>query len=75
MIDPLIIEQREEMEELLGKITDPLFLKFFDYDSMELLPQKIEVMRMMIDGKPISEIPLFYDVLERYPKDNTKWDY
>lgn len=70
-----LFQLREEMEDLLKKVENPLFLRFFDVSSDELLPQKIEVLKALAEGKTISEIPMFYDVLELYPKDKTHWDY
>ncbi len=49
--------------------------QFFDDDSDNLLDEKIEVLTALKDGKTISEIPNFYDILELYPKGNeTHWD-
>ena len=50
------------------------FDKFFDVESDKMLDEKIEVMTALKDGKPISEIPNFYDVLELMPKDGEIWD-
>lgn len=50
------------------------FDKFFDIESDKMLDEKIEVMTALKDGKPISEIPKFYDVLELMPKDGEIWD-
>ena len=47
---------------------------FFNLDSDELLDEKIEVLTALKEGKSISEIPKFYDILELYPKDNRRWD-
>ena len=48
--------------------------QFFDMDSDKLLDEKIEVLTALYEGKKISEIPKFYDILELYPKDETYWD-
>ena len=48
----------------------PMLLQFFDCGSDKLLDEKIEVLTALKEGKTISEIPNFYDVLELYPKDN-----
>ena len=48
--------------------------KFFDVDSDKMLDDKIEVLTALKEGKPITEIPKFYDVLELYPKDGEIWD-
>lgn len=47
--------------------------KFFDDESDEMLDEKIEVLTALKEGKPIGEIPKFYDVLELMPK-NEMWD-
>ena len=47
--------------------------QFFDEDSEELLDEKIEVLTALKEGKPIAEIPKFYDVLELMPKEGI-WD-
>ena len=52
----------------------PMFSQFFDLDSDKLLDEKIEVLTALKEGKQISEIPRFYDILELYPKDGTHWD-
>lgn len=70
-----IIALRERIVELLCEVHDPLFLRFFDSDSDELLLEKISVLEDLKNGKTIEEIPMFYDVLELYPKENgTHWD-
>ena len=47
---------------------------FFDVDSENMLDEKIEVLTALKKGKPIAEIPKFYDVLELYPKKGEMWD-
>jgi hypothetical protein len=39
-----------------------------------LLDEKIEVLTALKEGKHISDIPNFYDILELYPKKGTHWD-
>lgn len=64
-----------EMLQLSIKVRDYVFNKFFDIESMEMLDEKIEVMKQIIDGRPIDEIKNYYKVLELYPKDDTiLWD-
>ena len=53
---------------LLEELYEPL-LDFFDTDSDEMLDLKIEVLTDLKNGKTISEIPNFYDILELYPED------
>lgn len=43
-------------------------------DSNMLLDEKIEVLTALKEGKHISDIPNFYDILELYPKKGTHWD-
>lgn len=69
-----------EFIEKKAKILDLLFAvdcyevdQFFDADSDKMLDDKIEVLTALKEGKPIAEIPKFYDVLELYPK-NEMWD-
>ena len=47
----------------------PMLRQFFDLDSDKLLDEKIEALTTLKEGKPIHEIPKFYDILELYPKD------
>lgn len=47
--------------------------QFFDENSDKMLDEKIEVLTALKEGKPIAEIPKFYDVLELMPK-NEMWD-
>lgn len=70
-----MIEKAVKMRELLSVVDFPPNMKpFFDLDSDELLDEKIEVLTALKNGKSISEIPRFYDILELYPKDETHWD-
>lgn len=48
--------------------------KFFDFESEKLLDEKIEVFTALANGKPESQIPKFYEILELYPKDGQLWD-
>lgn len=59
--------------ELFSKVHHPL-LEFFDLDSDEMLDTKIKVLTDLANGKTISEIPEFYDILELYPEDGKMWD-
>lgn len=68
-----MIEKKIQIMELLSEISDP-FLQFFDVDSDEMLDEKIEVLKALKEGKSISEIPNFYDILELYPPDDVMWD-
>lgn len=50
----------------------PMFRQFFDLESDELLDEKIEVLEALKEGKPIADIPKFYDILELYSKSEEK---
>ena len=67
-----LIMKQEEIRELLAEVCEPE-LKFFDRDSVEMLDEKIEVLKALKAGKTIGEIPDFYKVLELMPKDGM-WD-
>lgn len=62
-----------QMTELLEQVNDPMVHRFLDLDSEELLDEKIEVLKALIDGKPPESIPNYYKVLELMPKDQ-HWD-
>lgn len=66
--------KKMQILDLLMTIDDLLVTKFFDTDSDELLDEKIEVLVALKDGKAISDIPNYYDVLELYPGNETHWD-
>lgn len=53
---------------------DILLLKYFDTESLENLNMKLEVLQSLKDGKKPIEIPNYYKILEKYPKDNQIWD-
>ena len=68
-------EQKQiQIIDLLFKINDTVFLKFFDKDSDKMLDKKISVMTDLVNGKPPGEIPGYYEVLELYPGDKQIWD-
>ena len=71
-----MIEKGVKVRELFLEVENfPLTLqKFFDLFSDELLDEKIEVLTALKEGKQISEIPNFYNILELYPKDDEHWD-
>ncbi len=60
--------------DLYTKFDNTLVNKFFDFESEEMLDEKIEVFTALAKGKKESEIPNFYKVLELYPKDGQIWD-
>lgn len=71
-----MIEKGVKVRELFLEVENfpPTLQKFFDLFSDELLDEKIEVLTALKEGKQISEIPNFYDILELYPKDDEHWD-
>lgn len=71
-----MIEKGVKVRELFLEVENfpPTLQKFFDLFSDKLLDEKIEVLTALKEGKQISEIPNFYDILELYPKDDEHWD-
>jgi len=51
-----------------------LVSRFFNPNSSKNLDQKIEVLTKLKNGTPPSDIPDYYDILERYPRDGQLWD-
>ena len=75
MTDRELIEKGVKVRELFFEVVfPPMLTQFFDLDSDRLLDEKIEVLTALKEGKQISEIPNFYDILELYPKDGEHWD-
>lgn len=75
MTDRELIEKGVKVRELFNEVDfPPMLTQFFDLDSDRLLDEKIEVLTALKEGKPISDIPNFYTILELYPKDGTHWD-
>ncbi|MDE7202427.1 MAG: hypothetical protein K2O91_11130 [Lachnospiraceae bacterium] len=62
-----IAVKKAKVDELLMKVTFSPFEQFFDSDSDKLLDEKIEVLTALWEGKSITDIPNFYDILELYP--------
>ena len=67
------LEKQMKILELYYEIDDPIFKRFFDDESEEMLDEKIEVMSLLIEGKNPADISNYYKVLELYPKDGI-WD-
>ncbi len=67
------IEKHLKINDLLSYALAINEMKFFDADSDEMLDEKIEVLEAIKEGKSISEIPKFYDILELMPKEGM-WD-
>lgn len=72
-MDEELIEKKEQIFDLLMSVDDDLIRRYFDPDSDELLDEKIEVLTSLKEGKTISEIPKYYDILELLPKEGV-WD-
>lgn len=68
-----VIEKKEKILNLLFEVDCYEVSQFFDDESDKMLDDKIEVLEALKSGKPIAEIPKFYDVLELMPKDEM-WD-
>ena len=69
-------EKREKMlkiEDLYASVFGIPELQFFVLNSEELLDEKIEVLTQLKKGKQIGDIPDFYKVLEKMPKEGI-WD-
>lgn len=66
-------EKKLKVIELFFSVYEPL-LQFFDLESNEMLDTKIKVLTDLVNGKKISEIPEFYDILELYPEEDEMWD-
>lgn len=75
MTDTELIEKGIEVRKLFFEVDfPPMLIQFFDLDSDKLLDEKIEVLTALKEGKQISDIPNFYDILELYPNDGEHWD-
>jgi len=66
--------KKARIDDLLMKVSFVPLEQFFDSDSNMLLDEKIEVLTALKEGKHISDIPNFYDILELYPKKGIHWD-
>lgn len=69
MTEQELIEKSVKMRQLFIEVEfPPMLTQFFDLDSDKLLDEKIEVLTALKEGKQITDIPNFYDILELYPK-------
>lgn len=60
---------------LLVEVSDPMFSRFFDSDSEEMLDEKIAVLTALAEGKLPRDIPDYEKVLEKLPTDpDDMWD-
>ena len=69
-----LLKHAQMVDLLLDGVLPIDFAPYFDVDSKELLDEKIEVLQALKDGKAISEILNFYEVLELLPPDGEIWD-
>lgn len=67
-----IIQIHGLLEEAMDK--DPFLMRFFDPTSEKNLDLKIKVLKQIKAGVLPADIPEYYTILERYPKDGSKWD-
>lgn len=65
-------EKKVKIFDLLSSAIGIPEMRYFNVDSDEMLDDKIEVLTQLKEGKPISEIPNFYEILEDLPED--LWD-
>lgn len=64
-----------QVRDLALQVDDLLVEQFFDMDSTKMLDKKIEVLTQLAKGKAPADIAGYYDILEKYPKDDsTPWD-
>lgn len=73
MTERELIEKKAKILDLLFEVDCYEVSQFFDVDSEKMLDEKIEVLTALKNGKTISEIPNFYNILELYPHD-AMWD-
>lgn len=66
--------KKYKINDLLMEVDFAPFEQFFDSESSQLLDEKITVLTALKEGKKISDIPGFYNVLELYPKEGVHWD-
>ncbi len=73
MTDSEYIQKSEQIFDLFLQVDDDLVRRFFDLESMEMLDEKIEVLTALVNGMVPADIPHYYDVLEKMPKEGI-WD-
>lgn len=77
LTDEEYVKERKHLKvmELFSSVDfPPQLIQFFDLEKETLLDEKINVLTALKEGKTISEIPNFYNVLEKYPNTNLCWD-
>lgn len=66
--------KKARIDDLRKEVDFVPFEQFFDSESNKLLDEKIEVLTELRNGKQISDVTNFYDILELYPKEGVHWD-
>ena len=76
MTDKQLVEKKMKIIDLLFAVAGESFEldKYFDVESDKMLDEKIEVLTALKEGKPIKDIPKYYDILELMPKNGEIWD-
>lgn len=65
-----IINKKTRIMELIDEIRNPLILEYFDIESDKNLDKKIKVLEQINNGKELSDVDGFWDILELYPSEN-----
>ena len=74
MTEREVVSKQAIIDDLFFECSDRLVHEFFDYESVEKLDEKIDVLRKLNSGVKPGDIPNYYDVLEKYPKNGEAWD-
>ena len=72
--EKIMIEKHMKINELYPYLAEvPMFMKYFDSESDQMLDEKIQVLEALKEGKNIKDIPHFYEVFELLPEEGI-WD-
>ena len=71
---PDVPEKIEKLESLRLSVYDPLISQFVDFESLDMLDEKIEVLEALKDGKAPADIKHYEDILTLMPKNDDKPD-
>ena len=72
--EKIMIEKHMKINELYPYLAEvPMFMKYFDSESDQMLDEKIQVLEALKEGKSIEDIPHFYEVFELLPEEGI-WD-
>ena len=64
-----------EISELLRQdLIPPRLMQYYDFDSDDLIEEKLRVLRELKSGKDFDEIPGAYGILEDFPGNDVAWD-